>query len=165
MSVCSVDTCCDPGLGTLLSSAEKTPNRYWNHRSLISSPHCRVLWSVLWSFFPHQGSLMDRLHWRHLLAKPSAATVTLAAWQCLPRSPWAARQVIETTLSVSRRPRWPRQVQWWLSRATVVSIIAGVRNFANVNTALRLIYKSNFRARFCNKLVHLGIIIKILFVL
>ncbi len=47
-------------------------------------------------------------------------------------------QEIETILSVSRCPRWPRQVQWWLSHVTVIGIITGViaLHYANVNTAL-----------------------------
>jgi hypothetical protein len=32
--------------------------------------------------------------------------------QYLPWPPWAVQQEIETILSVSRHPRWPRQVQW-----------------------------------------------------
>jgi hypothetical protein len=32
--------------------------------------------------------------------------------QYLPWPPWAMRQEIETILSVSRNPRWPRQEQW-----------------------------------------------------
>jgi hypothetical protein len=48
------------------------------------------------------------------------------------------QQEIETILSVSRCPRWPRQVQWWLSYVAVIDIITGViaLNYANVNTAL-----------------------------
>ncbi len=34
------------------------------------------------------------------------------ARQYLPWPPWVAQQEIETILSVSHRPRWPRQEQW-----------------------------------------------------
>ncbi len=46
-------------------------------------------------------------------------------------------QEIETFLSLLRHPRWPRQVQWGLSRVAVISIITGVidLSFANVNVA------------------------------
>jgi hypothetical protein len=43
-------------------------------------------------------------------------------------------QEIESILSVSRRPRWPRQVQSRLSHVIVIGVIT--LNFANVNTAL-----------------------------
>jgi hypothetical protein len=35
-----------------------------------------------------------------------------AARQYLPWPPWVAQQEIETILSVSCHPRWPRQVKW-----------------------------------------------------
>ncbi len=44
------------------------------------------------------------------------------------------QQEIESILSVSRRPRWPRQVQSRLSHVIVIGVIT--LNFANVNTAL-----------------------------
>ncbi len=47
--------------------------------------------------------------------------------QHLPQPPWATRQEIETILSVSRRPRWPRQVRKAISRAFSRT------NLANVN--------------------------------
>jgi hypothetical protein len=51
---------------------------------------------------------------------------------CLPSLPWK----LGSFPSLSRRPRWPRQVQWSLSRGNVISIIMGIAlNFANVNTA------------------------------
>jgi hypothetical protein len=74
--------------------------------------------------------IKDHLHWRSLLAKP-LATVThyshaTVKWQSLLYLPWpplAAQQKIEMILPVLRHPRWPRQVQWWLSRVTVTGIV------------------------------------------
>ncbi len=51
----------------------------------------------------------------------------------LPWPPWAAQQEIETILSVSCCPRWPRQEQQGVSLVAVAGIMA--INFANVNTA------------------------------
>ncbi len=45
---------------------------------------------------------------------------------------------IEMILSVSQCPRWPRQVQYWLSHVFVACIFAWIAatNFASVNTPL-----------------------------
>ncbi len=64
---------------------------------------------------------MDDLDWWSLQAKLSTLslccqqqrhmTVTWLSLLYLPWPPWAARQQIEMILSLSRCPRWPRQVQ------------------------------------------------------
>jgi hypothetical protein len=41
--------------------------------------------------------------------------------QYLPWPPWAARQEIETILSVSHCPRWPRQVLFCVAVAGVIT--------------------------------------------
>ncbi len=74
------------------------------------------------------------------LAKFSAKLLTImpAIWRhiCLP---WP----IEMILIVSHRPRWSRQVQWWLSRVAVAGIIVCIiaLTFANGNTALAVKYE------------------------
>jgi hypothetical protein len=52
----------------------------------------------------------------------------------MPWPPWATRQEIETILSMSCHPRWPRQEQWRVSLVAIAGIL--MINFTSVTTAL-----------------------------
>ena len=68
------------------------------------------------------------------LAKLSAISRTITpAISCRINLLWP----IEMILSVSHCPRWPKQVQWWLSCVALAGIIAGIiaLTFANGSTA------------------------------
>ncbi len=74
---------------------------------------------------------MDCLHWQSLHSETVGDSNTRQSLLYLPWPPWVMRQEIETILSVSCHPRWPRQINsdcpcrrhYWVP-------------FANVNTAL-----------------------------
>jgi hypothetical protein len=90
----------------------------------------RTRMSMSWTYLGFQGGSNRIVSYYGLF--------TLVTFVCETVSNIYTRQEIETILSVSCCPRWPRQVQWWLSPVAFVSIIMGIiaLNFASVNTAL-----------------------------
>jgi hypothetical protein len=80
-------------------------------------------------FYGRYEAVKPCLHWRRLSDNDVVVTSDSDMKQHLPWPPWATRQEIETILSVSCRPRWPRQVRKTISQHD----ITGVTNLTNVN--------------------------------
>jgi hypothetical protein len=77
--------------------------------------------------------LIDRLHWRSLQSETVGDSNMRQSLLYLPWLPWVMRQEMETILSVSCRPRWPRQVNGDCCCRRCYCI-----TFANVNMTLHL---------------------------
>jgi hypothetical protein len=81
---------------------------------------------------------MDRLHWRHLLAKPLATVTRVSHVTVLALATLGGAIHIELFLFMLRHPRWLRKVssdcRELLWRVAVTGVIA--LTFANGNTAL-----------------------------
>jgi hypothetical protein len=72
-----------------------------------------------------QGALLwPCLHWRRLCNNDVVVASDSDMKQHLPWPPWATRQEIETILSVSCRPKWPRQVWKAISQYNIAGIFA-----------------------------------------
>ncbi len=81
----------------------------------------RRFWRQLRSY---KRSVKPCLHWRRLRDNAGINDSDSYMKQYLPWPPWATQQKIETILSVSRCPRWPRQVLCHVAAVAVTDSFA-----------------------------------------